>query len=318
MRYILALLLTALPALADTNFKEGIPESLKRTAPLIYTYFDGTFASRHAPPEIRGTLTYVAHKPVTSLPHVIGFDFDYEWTGTYSTMYSNAFAFDAHTHRPITLRQLLSRKGQKAFIAALNKKERAATFNAIKHSSFEGEEFEEQKSTYLSCLEFPTTELPDDLLLQAKGLSTRLGRCMPNASKYMDERVGADLLFTYDELTPWLSRYGRCRLLKRRAQCNQPADLVQGVYQGTLGRQRITLVLSHNDNAHYFYHRHGKYIDLFAHIERPFIALHEGEHRIYLKHTQSGKLVGHWQDQEKSPSKRHPVRLQLQSKSVNQ
>lgn len=309
MRYRVALFgLMAAVAAAETpapnsapNLTQKLEADPTKAYPLAQLYLRGSFAR-----DVKHHAVDMAESkrlPVKTAPGVVGVDIEWETLSAYLSFYQTGYMFDTHTQRRITWRQLLHPDSHDDFFKALTVKRNKAAALVLKTTELEGEDREWQRRSYDECHQSPYRYLPQDLLIYRDRVATRVGWCMIHAIKAFDDLRGTELAFTFAELKPWLSAYGRCRLIEQREQCSQPVGLEPGVYRGTLGKQRITLVFG-GMQTQYYYDRHERFIPLdVKHPSADTLVMEETyfenddfvTHTFTLRHVGAGRLRGYWQ-----------------------
>lgn len=250
-------------------------------------------------------------------PGYLSLAIDGEYTGAYTSQSTRGYNFDLLSGRPVGLRQLFTHQGLQRVQrdAQAQRSKRLGDFleQLPPYKGDEGENLSEddqwlegQRAMYSSCLDSRRDASLDydRVQLSADSLTLIAESCAAHVNRALDDLGEFPNSFSYRALSEDLSPYGRCLLLERRSDCAlSPNATAQGVYQGTLGRYPITLVIEQvyadgSLSAGYFYDKHAAHIELSSKRQQDVLILHEsGEPpaRFELEFQADGDLNGTWQ-----------------------
>ncbi len=270
----------------------------------------------------------------TNSDRVIGFHFSLEGCGAYCENYNNNFYFDTRNGRVIVYQEILNPKMISQLSSVINKSylNTTKTFldkikkNVKKHRN---EEAEEQIAMYKSCLTERNAKTKDSYYknflgsmdIIDGGLTFTYERCSNHAMRALDELGDVSTTIKIDELTPYLSEYGKYIFLGEGEGNVPKTSKYSQLYKGKLN-DKIELVLllgdiDRNNNedrtTHYSFYNQEKYayvknkkaIPLLIEInntpkEYTLSEDMESENKGYITFKKiNGNLIGKWKNNEK-------------------
>lgn len=259
-------------------------------------------------------VTYLDYQVVTNAMGFLSIVFNGEYTGAYPSAFSQSYQFETRTGQPLFLATLFTEDGVKELqgrVDAMQVHDIDAFLQVAQPNGLDQEEAKIQADLYRECRENVRTGLYDERewQLRADALVMTRGCGFPHAVRALDDLGIEESRFDYDTLAPWLSEYGRCLLVEKRADCPPPQPGYQGVFMGEMdGRFPVTLVLgAWSGPAWYAYDKYKVPIRLHREASRDGALVltrrDEGEttETFTLRWTDDGDLVGRWQRPGRPP-----------------
>ncbi len=197
-----------------------------------------------------------------------------EYTSASLNEYHQILNFDAQTGNLISPKMLFTEEGVKDLTQKIrnDRRQRLEAFLSTLDTTSTGNIDPGILKTYKSCLEDMQYEdlSANEMTIQHDTLSLKMPSC--GDSHYFKATDTADIYvnkFTFEQLAPYLSEYGKCLLKKENSACTFPKGerSFRAVYYGKLNhRYPITVaIFSYYDdtfNGVYFYDKQGKPIQL--------------------------------------------------------
>ena len=244
--------------------------------------------------------------------------FEGEGCGAYCESFDIPLAFDLQSGRRLTGADLFSESGLKALSNEVKKINTSAIqkqLALLRKNPAENEDTATAIEMYQDCLQFwqKGFDSHSSMQFQAKALLLTDGRCSPHVIRALDDLGDFTNSFSYLQLKPWLSPYGRQMLLGEdlKARPQWPAGQV---FTGTMGNKiPVSLYLEVNSaqsinnelpvSGYYFYERYRKPIRLSGLWQQGKIRLDEFsktdqiQAQILLNSSETG-LQGQWKSRD--------------------
>ncbi len=259
-------------------------------------------------------MTSLDYQVVTNAAGFLSIVFNGEYTGAYPSSFSQSYQFETQTGQPLFLATLFTEAGARKLqdrVDAMQIHDIDAFLQADQPNGLDQQEADIQADLYRECRENVRAGLYDERewQLRADALVMIRGCGFPHAVRALNDLGDEESRFDYEALKPWLSEYGHCLLVEKRADCPLPRPGPHGVFMGEIdGRFPVTLVLgAWSGPAWYAYDKYKVPIRLHQEASRDGAVVltrrADGEttETFTFRWADNGDLVGRWQPPGRPP-----------------
>ena len=197
-------------------------------------------------------MSFYEWKKLKSPKNVLSISIDGEATGAYPEGFTNYHNFDLETGEPVYLTSLFTKAGQAQLLKKLNQKVKKTIQDFLKENNVqtndkeEQERVSEQQSIYKECLgEVDGNSLKSYEFSPGRDSITFIRyRCSNHANRALDDLGEYYISYSYAQVKPYLSAYGKKALLNENGPRNTTSPKGK-MFKGKIaGKYPITAIIS--------------------------------------------------------------------------